>query len=170
MGLFFAVICFILLFLAFLLNIFSLPGNWVVLGIMVVWFACTSWDGSTAFFVATCIAAGLGELLEFATQYLGAKRYGSSGRGSWGGFIGAIAGAIFGASFLLGFGALIGGLGGAYLGCLLAEFSKGRPIPEARRAAFGNFIGKFVGLSLKLACGIYVLRQSFGVLFPPQSF
>ncbi|SHN66332.1 DUF456 family protein [Desulfovibrio litoralis] len=165
MSVFFATIFFVILIIAYLLNILSLPGNWVVIALMLLWFSLTSWTLSTNFFIATIIAATIGEVLEFITQYFASKRYGSSGSGSLGGFIGSIVGAVLGAGFLLGFGALLGGLAGAYLGCLAVEMFKDRPIHEAREAAFGNFLGKFFGLSLKLACGVFILQRSFQVLF-----
>ena len=165
MSIIFAGLFFVLLIAAYCINMFSLPGNWLILGLMCIWFTFIGFETSSSFFIHAGIAAFLGEVLEFVAQYFGAKRYGSSGHGSWGGFIGAILGAIFGAGFLLGFGALLGGLLGAYLGCLAAELLKGRSKAEAKHAAFGNFLGKFFGLSLKLACGIYILHQSAIVLF-----
>ena len=43
-----------------------------------------------------------------------------------------------------GFGALLGALVGAYLGCLAAELLQGREGKVARKAAWGAFLGKFL--------------------------
>lgn len=138
------------------LHLFSLPGNWLVLGLMVLWRVshpeATTMD--TTFFIIAGGLALLGELLEFGVQLLGAKRYGSSSKGNVGGIVGAIAGAIMGAPFFLGLGALAGALLGAYAGCLLLEIGQGRSFDVAAQAAKGAFFGKFLGLGIKFGIGV----------------
>ena len=139
------------------LHLFSLPGNWLVLALMVLWrfthpVAAETMD--TTFFIIAGGLALLGEMLEFGVQLLGAKRYGGSSKGNLGGIIGAIAGAILGAPFFFGLGALIGALAGAYAGCLLLEIGQGRSFDVAVRAAKGAFFGKFLGLGIKFGIGV----------------
>lgn len=157
-----AVLTIIVMVLALGLHIFGLPANWVVLGIAGLW----KWlhpDAAAMNLTFFIIIGGLalaGEILEFGVQMLGARRYGGTGRGTLGGFIGGIAGAILGAPFFLGLGALLGALGGAYLGCLVMELGLGRSGDEARRAAMGTFIGRFLGLSLKFGLGVWMVSMT----------
>lgn len=138
----------VVLFLALLvavlgLHIMSLPANWVVLGLATLWGWTHPEDGlDWAFFLTLGGVALTGEVIEFVFQYLGAKKYGATGKGNLGAFVGAIAGAIFGAPFFFGLGALVGALGGAYLGCYAFERMHGRPSPEAWQAAKGAMIDR----------------------------
>lgn len=156
MEVFIAGIVIIAMTLSLGLHIFSLPANWVVLGIMVLWrlLSPASEGMDTTFFIMAGGLALLGEVLEFGIQMLGAKRYGGSGKGNWGGILGALTGAVVGAPFLFGLGALFGTLGGAYAGCLLLELGQGRPFDVACRAAKGAFLGKFLGLGIKFGIGV----------------
>lgn len=112
----FALTLFFLTILALVLtiNLFGLPANWLIVGMLALW-RFTHPDGAvldTTFWLLAGGALILGEVLEFGAQTLGAKRYGSTGKGNVGGIIGAVLGAILGASFLFGLGAFIGALGG----------------------------------------------------------
>ena len=152
-----ATVCIVLMVLALGLHIFSLPANWAVLGILLLWRVITPEAATTmdvTFFIIVGGLALLGEILEFAVQMLGAKKYGSSGKGNFGGIVGAIAGAILGAPFFFGLGALAGALCGAYTGCLLMEMGQGRSFDSAAHAAKGAFFGKFLGLGIKFGIGV----------------
>ena len=90
-GAFITLLCFVLL-----LNIFGLPANWVLLGLVALWKVvhpgATSMD--VWFWIMMVGMALVGEALEMGMQILKAKRYGSSSSGTFAGMIGAIAGAI----------------------------------------------------------------------------
>lgn len=154
---------------ALLLQILSLPGNWIILLLLLIW----KFSGSAAsaglswsFFFLLVGLAALGEVIEWLSQlYLG-KRYGSSLRGDIGGIIGAIAGAILLLPLFFGFGALLGAFAGAYLGCLAMELFNGRSGAEARKAAWGAFMGRFWGSTLKLGIGITIIWLSLGRIWP----
>lgn len=140
------------------LHIFSLPANWLLLGIIAAWKGLSadmtlSW---TLFFGLVGLSL-LAEGLEFIIQLKGSQKYGASGKGNFGGILGAILGAIFGAGFLLGIGALPGAILGAYGGCLVVEMLCGRQFDEARSAAWGAMWGKFFGLSAKAGIGGLIL-------------
>lgn len=149
------------------LHIFSLPANWVILGLTVFWkfMHPETWQGWNFILVLTAIAAS-GEILEFILQAAGAKKYGSTKKGNIGGIIGAILGAIFGAPFFFGLGALVGALCGAFLGCLALELGQGRPMHEAKQAAWGAMWGKFFGLSVKFGLGITMLALLIPRVWP----
>lgn len=148
-----------------LLQLFSMPANWVAMGLIALWKyiypESMSWD----FVITLGVIAAVAEALEFILQAKFAGRYGASTRGNIGGIIGAIAGAIFGAPFFLGLGALFGALGGAYLGCLIAEMP-GRSRPEAMLAAKGAFMGKALGFTVKTAIGAVIVVLSIPKVWP----
>ena len=102
------------------LQLFSMPANWVALALIAVWKLIYPESMHWDYVLVMAVLAAVAEGLEFFLQARYAGKFGASTRGNIGGIIGAIAGAIFGAPFFLGLGALLGALGGAYLGCLLA--------------------------------------------------
>lgn len=148
-----------------ILQLFSMPANWLALGLVAMWKfiypGSMSWDFVLILGVLSAVAEGL----EFILQAQYAGRYGASTRGNIGGIVGAIAGAIFGAPFFLGLGALAGALGGAWLGCLLAEMP-GRTRQDAMRAAKGSFVGKALGFTVKTAIGAAIVVLSIPRIWP----
>lgn len=145
----------LLLFAAQALNIFSLPGNWLLVLFAGLWAYLRPEHGLGWVFIGVLAALALaGEGMEWLAQSWGAKKYGASGRGNFGGIVGALVGAVIGAPFLLGVGALLGALAGAYAGCFVFELTKGRPASEANRASLGAFFGKSLGMTFKLALGL----------------
>ncbi|MBQ5727676.1 MAG: DUF456 domain-containing protein, partial [Mailhella sp.] len=131
-----------------LLNLVTLPGNWAMVALVIVWEMF--YPGSslgTMFFVLFVGLAMIGELVEFGAQIYGSKKYGSSKTSTAAGVIGAIVGAIFGAPFMFGIGAIFGALFGAWGGCYLAErLIRRQPSEIAFRAAQGAMVGKFFGM------------------------
>lgn len=136
------------------LNIFSLPGNWLLLALVGLW----RWLNPDAtnmgvlFFSLLIGLAIIGELLELGVQVMKARKYGSSSSGTFMGLVGAIIGAILLAPFFFGLGALLGALMGAWIGCFVMELLRGRPTKEAVDAAFGAMVGRFLGTVCK--CGV----------------
>ena len=126
-GAFITLLCFVLL-----LNIFGLPANWVLLGLVALWKVVH--PGATSmdmwFWIMMVGIAVVGEALEMGMQILKAKRYGSSSSGTFAGMVGAIAGAILLAPLFFGIGALVGALVGAWLGCFVVERLRGAPFAK----------------------------------------
>lgn len=160
-----AVLLILGLALSQLLQLFSMPANWVALGLVALWKYVYPESMTWNFIIAMGVIAGVAEVFEFGLQAWGAGRYGASTRGNVGGIVGAIAGAIFGAPFFLGLGALAGALGGAWLGCLIAEMP-GRTKAEAFRAAKGAFVGKALGFTFKTAIGAVIVILSIPRVWP----
>ncbi|EGJ51504.1 DUF456 domain-containing protein [Desulfocurvibacter africanus] len=159
---------FIALLLAVLvLHLLSLPANWILLGLVAVWkWTHPAMDAGWWFFGLLAGLALAGEIIEQVVQIVGGKRYGSSGRGLLGAFIGGFAGAIMGAPILFGLGAIPGALLGAYAGGLIFELMHERPFVEAHRSALGNMYGRILGNVLKLALGITMLVLSIPRIWP----
>jgi uncharacterized protein len=157
-------------FLGFLvlLNIFGLPANWLVLGLVVLWhyFAPEAAALDILFWVLFVGLALLGEALEMGVQVLKAKRYGSSSSGTMAGMIGAIVGAVLFAPLFFGLGALLGALAGAWLGCFVMEMAKGRPLRAAADAAFGAMMGRFLGTVCKCGVGIAMVALTAHAIWP----
>jgi hypothetical protein len=154
------------LLLAFATHVFGLPANWFIIAILALWAWVVPYaDIPLTTFALFSLAALVGEIVEFGLQSFGAHKYGATRSGNWGALGGAILGAILGAPFFLGLGALIGAVGGAYLGCLGIELLNKRPLPEARQAAVGAMLGKVLGMAIKIGIGIVLLIQSFKLLF-----
>lgn len=163
--------CFIaLLAIALFLNVFGLPANWIILGLVLLWQLLNPLaDLSLWYWLAAICLALAGEVLEFGLQYFKGKKYGSSSSGSWGGLLGAIVGAILMAPFLFGIGAFAGALAGAWTGCLLFELMSGRPFAEARQAAYGAMLGSLLGSICKIGAGAAIVALTAWHIWPQSA-
>ncbi|MDD4701464.1 MAG: DUF456 domain-containing protein [Desulfovibrio sp.] len=162
-GAFITLLCFVLV-----LNVFGLPANWVMLGLVALWkMAHPASDSMNIWFWVMMVGLALiGEALELGMQIVKAKRYGSSSSGTFAGMIGAIAGAILLAPLFFGLGALIGAVAGAWIGCFMMEMVKGRPLRESLDAAFGAMVGRFLGTVCKCGIGGAMLALAAGRIWP----
>jgi len=158
----------VLMVLVLLLNFFSLPANWMLIGLAAAWeyMGSSASQMSLGFFALLVGLAILGELLEFGLLALKAKKYGSSNSGLFAGLVGAVIGAIICAPFLFGFGALLGALAGAWLGCYLMEFMRGGGHEKAMQAAMGALVGRFLGTVCKCAVGAIILTCIARAVWP----
>ena len=162
-GAFLTLLCFVLF-----LNIFGLPANWIILGLVALWKLVFPWQGQLdAWFWAGMVAfALLGEALELGVQVVKARHYGSSSSGTFAGMLGAFLGAILLAPLFWGLGALLGALIGAWLGCYIMEVAKGRPTPEAMNAAMGAMMGRFLGTVCKCGTGAAMIALTAHHIWP----
>ena len=168
MSFFFAGFFLAVLAVCVLLNLVTLPGNWAMVALVIVWemFYPGSSLGVT-FFVIFIGLALIGELVEFGAQVYGSKKYGSSKTSTAAGVIGAIIGAIAGAPFMFGVGAVFGALFGAWGGCYLAErLIRRQPSEIAFRAAQGAMVGKFFGMVIKFGIGMTMLWYTASHIWP----
>ncbi|UCH27132.1 MAG: DUF456 domain-containing protein [Trueperaceae bacterium] len=101
--------------------------------------------------------AALAQLIDLAGSYLGAKVYGASRLGLWGGVVGSLAGLLF----FPPFGLLIGAL----VGAVVAELLVGRSPLEAVRAGFGSLVGTLGGGVAKI-----LILVAIGVIVFPRLF
>lgn len=158
----------VLLWLVLFLNVFGLPANWIILGLVALWkLVMPAQAGLGAWFWAGMVAfALLGEALELGVQVIKARRYGSSSSGTFAGMVGAFVGAILLAPLFWGLGALLGALAGAWLGCYAMEMARGRPAPEAMNAAMGAMMGRFLGTVCKCGTGAAMIALTAHHIWP----
>jgi uncharacterized protein YqgC (DUF456 family) len=154
-----------------LLNLLSLPANWIMVILVFVWrFANPNPGAMDVIYFASVIGLALvGEVIEFVAQAWGTKKYGSTNTGLFGGIVGAIAGAILCAPFLFGLGALFGAVCGAWIGCYVFEILRGRPANQAWEAAKGAMLGRFFGIFIKCGIGLTMLVVTFYAIWPDVS-
>ena len=90
----FPTIFLVLLGFVLLLNVITLPANWIMLGLIGLWrFAYPSPGDMGVFFFAMLVGLALfGEVIEYIAQGWGSKKYGSSTSGMWAGLLGALVG------------------------------------------------------------------------------
>jgi len=158
----------ILMGLVLLLNFFSLPANWMLIALAAVWkyLSTAAQQMDFNFFALLVGLAVLGELLEFGLLAVKAKKYGSSNSGLFAGLVGAIIGAILCAPFFFGLGALVGAMGGAWLGCYLMELLRGGGHAKAVQAAMGALVGRFLGTVCKCGIGAIILTFIARAIWP----
>jgi uncharacterized protein YqgC (DUF456 family) len=163
--------------LCWLSNLFSLPGNWILLGLaaLFAWLAPHA-SGRGIGWTTVGVLAGLavlGEVIEFFAGAAGAAKQGASRRSIVFSLIGGMAGSIFGAMAglpvpVIGsvIAALLGGSLGAFAGAYVGEKSIERPHSESMAVARGAFAGRLWGTVGKFAVGAVMLGvMTVDVLF-----
>lgn len=153
---------------AWLTNLLTLPGNWIVLGLAALFAWLGPRDGSwgISWLVVAILAAlaVLGEIVEFAASAWGAAKQGASRRAAVLSILGAMVGSIMGATAglpipILGpvVGAVLGGAVGAFGGAYLGESWKGRTHGESVLVGRGAFSGRLWGMIGKIAVGAVMI-------------
>lgn len=158
-------------------NLFSLPGNWLLLGLVALfaWLAPAESGGGIGWPTVGILAglAVIGEVIEFSAGAAGAAKLGASRRSILYSLIGGMAGSIMGAMAglpvpVIGslIAALLGGSVGAFAGAYLGEKSIERPHGESMAVARGAFTGRLWGTVGKFAVGAVMLGvTTVGALF-----
>jgi uncharacterized protein len=155
-------------FVAWLLNLVMLPGNWIIVGgaALFAWLLPLTDDRGITWVVVAALAllAVAGEVIEFAAGAAGAAKQGASRRAIVLAMVGAIVGSITGLSIglpvpILGslVMAIFGGAAGAFAGAYLGEAWKGRDEPARTAAGRGAFFGRIWGTVGKFAVGAIML-------------
>jgi uncharacterized protein YqgC (DUF456 family) len=83
-------------------------------------------------------------ITDIASTLVGAKRYGASSRGVWGGLAGLVIGLFFG---------LPGLLLGPILGVIVGEILSGKAPRAAVQSAWGTVVGNAAGILLRVVAG-----------------
>jgi uncharacterized protein YqgC (DUF456 family) len=153
---------------AWLLTLFTLPGNWLIVAIaaLFAWLLpAEAGRGVTWTTVAGMVVLAIvGEIVEFGAGAAGAAKLGASRRAIVLSIVGAMVGSITGlatglpipslGSFVM---ALLGGAAGAFVGAYAGEAWKGRTEAERMAAGRGAFAGRLWGTAGKLAVGAIML-------------
>ncbi|RIK72808.1 MAG: DUF456 domain-containing protein [Planctomycetota bacterium] len=145
--------------LCWLANLFSLPGNWALVGVAALFaylVPATAGRGIGWKTIALLAAlAALGEILEFAAGAAGAAKQGASRRAVVLSLVGAMASSVGGLGSLLA--ALLGGAAGAFAGAYLGETWKQRPHAAGMAVGKAAFVGRLWGTVGKFAVGAAML-------------
>ena len=142
------------------LNIFSLPGNWLMLALATAYAAWFSFAKPPLLILAfLLILLLLAEVVETTGSLVGARKFGASKLASVSAILGTMVGALVGTFIgipipIPGAGTLIGAIGGAFLAAWIVELLRQRPLGEATKAAFGAALGRGVGLVAKISTGL----------------
>ena len=146
------------------LNVIGIPGNWITVGVAILYAALLSSDSRVALgwpAVGALVAlAILGEIVEFVAGAAGAKKAGGSKRGAVLALIGALAGGILG--IFVGIpipvigpivSAILFSAAGALGGAMLGESWKGRTWEESWGVGKAAFWGRILGTLGKIVVG-----------------
>jgi uncharacterized protein YqgC (DUF456 family) len=155
---------------AWLLNLVTLPGNWMIVGgaALFAWLLPENAGRGISWNIVIVLAvlAAIGEVIEFAAGAAGAAKQGASRRAialsMAGAIVGSIAGLAVGAPIpipLVGplVMAILGGAAGAFGGAYLGETWKGRDESARTAAGRGAFFGRIWGTVGKFAVGAVIL-------------
>ncbi len=135
-------------------SVFAAPGNWITVGLTLIYGLLEGFNVVTWWILAIGVfCASLGELLEFIGSYMGARSIGASRLAGVLAIVGCIVGAVVGASFGWGVGAIPGTILGAFLGALAGELIREKKVGRAIGAGLGAALGRALGLSGKLGFG-----------------
>jgi uncharacterized protein len=149
-------------------NVVGLPGNWLMLAIIVLYWMLRPADAgaslSTIALVIIAALAALGEILEVVMSSAGVAKAGGGRRSAVYAIVGSIIGGC--AGFVIGvplpvFGPLAGSLFfgslGAMAGALLSELSSGNTWPQSFQIAKAAFLGRALGTLAKMAVGLVMV-------------
>jgi len=149
---------------ALLSNLFLLPGNWFMAGLLCIFLLASDFGhGPTWMIVITCVAlAGLGEVLEFAMGSAKAAKKGASRRAmliSIGmSFVCSIAGTFLIPIPVVGsvVGAILGAAVGAFAGAWLGEAWKGTEPALRTEIGTAAMSGRLLGMLAKGVVGVTI--------------
>jgi uncharacterized protein len=162
-------------------NIFTLPGNWLIVGLAAVYayfLPADEYGRGFGWITVTVLAliAALGEAIEFAAGAAGAAKHGASRRAMLLSMVGAMVGSVLGAAIgipvpIVGplVAAVGGGAAGAFGGAYLGEVWKGKDNPDRMAVSTGALIGRLFGTIGKLAAGAAMVAVLAVMTFWPAS-
>jgi len=150
--------------IAWALNLLSLPGNWLIVLLALVYAAWGPAEGhSDVGWATVALCGGLavaGEIVEFAAAATGTRRAGGTPRAAMFATGGSLIGAFAGMSALafipfLGpvIGAILGSALGAAIGAMLGQRQRGDRLTAGTPVGVAAFWGRLTGAAGKLICG-----------------
>jgi uncharacterized protein YqgC (DUF456 family) len=168
---------FVIVVLVFwLLNLVGLPGNWLIAAATAVYAWLMPGDSRVAIgWPVVVVIAGLavvGELAELAAGAAGVRRAGGSRRAALLALAGSVAGGIIGA--IVGVpipvvgplvAAVLFGAGGALVGAMLGEHTRGRPVHMSWHVGTAAFRGRLWGTLAKAVIGAIMAGVAIVAVF-----
>ena len=134
----------------------GLPGTWVMIVAAVGFDYLVPGNRiGTAAVVGSGVLAVIGEWFEFTLGAKYARKYGGSRRAGWGAIIGGIVGAFAGIPIPI-LGSMIGAFAGSFIGALAFEYTRGNDASLATRVAWGALIGRVAAVAAKSAIGCMI--------------
>ena len=149
-----------------LLNFINLPGNWMLIGAVILYAIFVPDEKRLAIglpvVILLIVLGALGELIEFVAGALGVTRAGGSRRGAVLALIGSLMGGVIG--LIVGVpipipvvGSVISALVfagiGALVGAMMGELMAGRNFEESFRTGRAAFLGRILGMLGKIGVG-----------------
>jgi uncharacterized protein YqgC (DUF456 family) len=153
---FWAVLLFVMCLVSWTLNVASLPGNWIVVALCVLYGQFGPAEGRLDIgwgaIVTLLVLAIAGEIIELLAGAMGAKHVGGSKRGAALALVGSMLGSLVGLCVGVPI-PVIGPLAGAILfaglgatvGAVIGERWKGRDFDESLRVGEAAFWGRLLG-------------------------
>jgi uncharacterized protein len=130
----------------------GLPGLWLMVGAALLYsYAKPTISIWTIGMLA--VLALVAEIIEFALSSRYARKYGGSRRAGWGAILGGITGAFVWTPLPV-IGPMIGAFAGAFAGAWIAEITGGTAVRGATRVATGALLGRIVAVAMKVGIGL----------------
>jgi uncharacterized protein YqgC (DUF456 family) len=152
------------------LNIFGLPGLWLMVIGHVIFALVTRWDnyvGLTSVIIIVLLAV-LAEIIEFVAGAAGSSKAGGTKRGAIGAIIGTIVGGFVGTGVIPIpiVGTIVGAIAGAFAGASLIELMIDPDTGRAMRIGVGAAKGRFAGMVIKSVIGAMMIVVSLIAALP----
>ncbi|EIW19845.1 MULTISPECIES: DUF456 domain-containing protein [Pelosinus] len=154
-GLIISILCVLFILAGVVMTIMGLPGNTLILLTGLAYGYYDHFDRMD--YAVLVIVFGIfiiGEIIEFISGLIGAKKEKASKRAIFAPFIGTIVGGIGGTAVLPIIGSLLGALLGAFIVTVLAEYSKTKDLAQARKVAKSVVKGQIFGVIIKSAAAV----------------
>lgn len=150
-----------------LINVFGLPGLWLMLAGVggYAWVTDLRYIGYA--WLGTLLGLTLvAEALEFLAAGAGAKQAGGSKRGMVGAIIGGLLGGLIFSIPVPIIGTIIGVCLGTFVGALATEVLVGKEVDQSVRIGVGAAKGRLYGTIIKLMFGFLILALALWRCFP----
>ena len=127
----------------------ALPGPFISWLSLFLFFLLPEHEVGTITLIVTGVLMAIVTALDYVVPVLGAKKFGSSREGVWGGMIGIVVGLFFFPP--------IGIVLGPLLGTIVGDMIAGGTFSKALNSGIGSLLGFLIGTSIKLIYCIAVL-------------
>jgi uncharacterized protein len=159
------VVYFLVQLVALVMIPIGLPGTFVqVLAAAAVAVLSDGTHMTWTWVVVFAVLALVAEIVEFLCGQWGARRYGGSRAAGWGALVGGIAGAFVGGIPLPVIGALLMSFFGTFVGAIAGEMWQRGQVEPDLRVGWGALVGRVVGVATKLCVAFVILILSGAVV------